>query len=624
MLFSFAGSKERRDIIERIRKRGQFKWNSNFKLNRGKLSVSRRPNKMIRKNPWDLKTCANCKGTYASTTLRRHWKRCTSNSLKGEHIVHELGRAVEGRIHSDASDDLAKIFAKFRESECIRLIRFDWLVVCYGNELCLNYSPHFQEGYIRSKLRAAATLLRVSKSTTITDLLSSLYHVKNCNAVIEAIRIMGKFDPQTKLFGSPGTALTTVTLINTIGELLDSESTKLDDPEKERNVQRFLKVFKRDVRTKISKLAAISKVKAKRKKNLNIPTTADVNKLVTFLDSQRDDCFLKLSQKYSYEYWLKLYQLTMVTILVYNRRRAGEMQNITMDDFQSREIIASQCEMLLATIPEETKKTIKSRMLIRGKLDRTVPALLKHSWEDCIEILIRHRKDAGVSDTNDFLFSLPTQSGRIKTVNVWTIMRSFAVACGAQNPSSLRGTNLRKHMASFCATKNLNENDITNLADFMGHDDKIHRAIYRNNPLSSQLSQMASLLDAAQGMNSNTHVERTYDSDSSSDCSSECSSDSFEDQSEAVSRTNVTPKNIGSRYQNRKKKSKSGFIKRNVEVKGSSKRKTSAAPKMKKKTVEAEGSKNKRKASAVPRITKRNQSKLKDRKISVKRVRLLK
>lgn len=120
-------------------------------------------------------------------------------------------------------------------------------------------------------------------------------------------------------------------------------------------------------------------------------------------------------------------------------------------------------------------------MIVRGKLDRDVPVLLKHSHDKCIEILIRHRAEAGISDSNDFLFSLPTQSQRIKTVNVWTVMRSFSVACGAENPSSLRGTNLRKHMASYCAMKNLSDNDLTNLADFMGHDEKIHRVIYRRN-----------------------------------------------------------------------------------------------------------------------------------------------
>lgn len=121
--------------------------------------------------------------------------------------------------------------------------------------------------------------------------------------------------------------------------------------------------------------------------------------------------------------------------------------------------------------------------------------------------MIRHREDAGITDTNEFLFALPSQTGKVKTVNIWTIMRSFAVACGATNPSSLTGTNLRKHIASFCATKeNLKDNDIANIADFLGHHVDVHRKIYRNNPLGFQVSQLPIIFEAAQGNGKNATI----------------------------------------------------------------------------------------------------------------------
>lgn len=210
-------------IIATIRKRGEFEWNNNPELNCGEYAVSRRPNKKFRKNPWDLVACPECLGRYTRNTLSRHWNTCAKNTLKNERVVQQL---------------------------------------------CLNYSPHYQQGYICSKLRAAAKVLHVSKSISseVTDL-SSLFHVKHCNTVVEAIRIMGKFDRQNKLFGSPGTASTTVTLTNTVGELLVTEVMKSDEPEKERDAERFLKVFQSDVRTKINKLVSITKAKNRRKKS---------------------------------------------------------------------------------------------------------------------------------------------------------------------------------------------------------------------------------------------------------------------------------------------------------------------------------------------------------------------
>lgn len=380
-------------------------------------------------------------GSYSSNTLRQHWRKCTKTSITGEHIVKQLGRALEGRIHPEASDDLNEIFAKFRDNDDIRMIRFDWLVTCYGNDLCLNYSPYYQEGYIRSKIRACAKVLRLAKaiSPEIVDL-SSLFHVRHCNTVVQVIREMGKFDCRSKHFGSPGTASTTITLINAVGEMLITESMKSEDAEKERNAERFLRVFQRDVKTKISKLVTVTIRKNRRGKKPNIPTTEDIRRLSQYLDKEREARHLQLTEKYTYQAWLNLAQLTLVSILVFNRRRAGEMRNIAISDFRDREIIADQCDMILEILREQTNDDIKSRMEIRGKLGRTVPVLLKHSWEDCIDTLIRYRKKAGLPQNNDFLFAVPTQSWKVKTINVWAALNSFATACGAENPSSLKVT----------------------------------------------------------------------------------------------------------------------------------------------------------------------------------------
>src|SRR5262249_22753542 len=139
-----------------------------------------------------------------------------------------------------------------------------------------------QHGLIRAKLRDVGKLLLATKSICpdIADF-SSIYHVKYCNTVIGAIRIVAKFDSKLKQFKSPSTASTLVTLINAIGELLVVESMKADDIEKERSVSRFLKVFQKDVKTKINKLIAVTVAKLRREKKVVIPTTNDISRLAT-------------------------------------------------------------------------------------------------------------------------------------------------------------------------------------------------------------------------------------------------------------------------------------------------------------------------------------------------------
>lgn len=258
----------------------------------------------------------------------------------------------------------------------------------------------------------------------------------------------------------------------------------------EKQVERFLKAFQKDVKTKVNKLVAVQQSKARRQRKENIPSTHDVNQLVTYIDGERDKCLAELAETYSQKKWLYLSKLTMASILLFNRRRTGETQNM----------IASSDN----TVPDRIKAVVKSRMQVRGKLERTVPVLLKHTNEKCIEILLSHRKDAVVPDKNPFLFALPSKYGKIKSIDACTVIRTFSMSCGVKNHTSLRGTKFRKHMASFCATMDLTDNDVTNVANFMGHDDQIHRNVYRHNTLEREVVQMTTLLEAAQGNQTST------------------------------------------------------------------------------------------------------------------------
>lgn len=511
------GSKKRRAIIDKLRKLGQFEWNHNSKINGSELSTSRRPNKKYRRKAIFYKTCAKCRGIYSLNGIRYHWRRCTRYRLVGERIVRQLSRAVEGRLHEDADDDLRTIiFPRMHEDEEVLSIRFDWIVITFGNDLCLNYSPHYQHAMIRTKLRNAGKLLLASKKLRpdITDF-ASLYHVKYCNTVIEAIRVIAKFDVKSKTFESPGTAAALVTLINAIGDLLIVESMIMEDEDKEKMVERFLKVFQKYAKLKINKIVTVNQLKARREKSENIPSTDDVCRLATFLDREREICFMELTELYSFENWLYLAQLTLMSVLVFNRKRVGDTQNILVSDFRRREIITERCD----TVPQRTRDTIKSRITTRGKLYRTVPVLLKHNFDDCLDLLLRYRKDAGVHESNEYIFGLPSKSGNIKVIDACALFQKYSELCGAENPSSLRGTNLRKHFASICATMNLSDNDVSNVAKFMGHSDSVHRNVYRQNPLHQEL-RIATFLDFAQGK-SNTNTMTASDTTGTSNENSE-------------------------------------------------------------------------------------------------------
>lgn len=116
----------------------------------------------------------------------------------------ELSRALDGRIHAVACDELRDIvFARMQEDECVQSIRYDWLVIEFGNYLCLKYDLLLPSQFkmVCTKLREAGKLLLASKlfSNEISDF-ASLFQVKHCNTVVAAIHQVTGFDRKSKIF----------------------------------------------------------------------------------------------------------------------------------------------------------------------------------------------------------------------------------------------------------------------------------------------------------------------------------------------------------------------------------------------------------------------------------------
>lgn len=148
-------------------------------------------------------------------------------------------------------------------------------------------------------------------------------------------------------------------------------------------------------------------------------------------------------------------------------------------------------------------------------------------------------------------------------------------------------------MASFCSTKNLSDNDISNLADFMGHAEAVHRTYYRINPLTNQVGKTSVLLDSALG----NETPRDSEDDNTDD-----SQDDF-DEYESDSGTEAVIPLKASRRPSKKNKSKRVPNKRKTTKKGNAKPKeatrckksvTTAQNKRKRNTQEDTGKKKRK------------------------------
>ncbi|XP_067215627.1 uncharacterized protein [Linepithema humile] len=149
---------------------------------------------------------------------------------------------------------------------------------------------------------------------------------------------------------------------------------------------------------------------------------------------------------------------------------------------------------------------------------RTVPVILHSQLLECLQMILKHRDDAKVPPQNPFLFGIPSDNKkRFKYLRACVLLRTFSEDCGAKLPSSLRGTQLRKHIATCCITLNLSEDQVTDLANFMGHDKNIHKSHYRQPIPELEIIRITQFLEAAQGGTEEENENFNDDSDDNND-----------------------------------------------------------------------------------------------------------
>ncbi|CAM4578944.1 unnamed protein product [Leuciscus chuanchicus] len=171
----------------------------------------------------------------------------------------------------------------------------------------------------------------------------------------------------------------------------------------------------------------------------------------------------------------QLAKLTLAQIIVFNRRRAGEVSKIRLKSFHERDNTKLHEDVALGLSKTEQKLcNYFSRIEIMGKRGRKVAVLLTPSVVNALSLLASRSTECGVCATNVFLFARPTSM------------------------SHYRGQDCLRVHASQCGV-NLKHNELDQVADFLGHDIRVHRDFYRLPVPTTQLAKISKLLSMEKG-----------------------------------------------------------------------------------------------------------------------------
>lgn len=110
-------------------------------------------------------------------------------------------------------------------------------------------------------------------------------------------------------------------------------------------------------------------------------------------------------------------------------------------------------------------------------------------------------------DNNPYVFGMPG-TDQFKHLDACALLRHYSRKCGAVLPTSLRGTELRKEIATSSHVEDLAEHEINQLANFMGHARHIHDEHYRIPPATRDIVRMSKLLRRRCGETSGIYLNK--------------------------------------------------------------------------------------------------------------------
>ncbi|XP_022089284.1 uncharacterized protein LOC110978529 [Acanthaster planci] len=192
---------------------------------------------------------------------------------------------------------------------------------------------------------------------------------------------------------------------------------------------------------------------------------------------------------------MELCHSLLAHVVLFNRRRSGETERLLLGAYEKVETNRDLQPEVFNSLGEVEKVLVQKlkRIEVRGKRGRKVPILLTREMVESIDFLNAARSSAGISPNNPYVFgrafcdsTLPTKASEC--------LRKFAVLCRAEQPSTLRSTKLRKHIATMSQLLSLKENELDMLAGYMGHDVRIHREFYRLPENTLQLAKVSKVL----------------------------------------------------------------------------------------------------------------------------------
>ena len=494
---------ERLKHIIRLRNMGNHLHNVEvLKEQKGELLVTYRTKQGAQ--PSEYVPCEHCFGYLLKRDLHRH--KCKVATAKS------AGRTAASASlllppPKGTSVQVFELLNGMSDGNIKRVAQNDSLIIDYAAKFVAKKGLS-NKMCIRDKIRKITRfLLQMREQEGLSNIsMAECITPEKFKQCVIAIKGLAGFQEHNMTYTTPSLALKIGHTLQKMAKLVKRNAIECKDEEKIKSADYFSELCNMEWRDEVSR-HAVGTLQEKRKNAVNLlPLSSDVLKLNEYLNSQSEKLRAELSNENTdtqtaESIWQGLTEVTLAQIIAFNGRCQDEVSQMTVQEYNNRSAInLAQCDSIGAlSALEKNLCKLFVRVELKGKQDCTVPVLLLPKIESSIELLIRHRTAACIRSSNVYVFAYSHSEDHLRSCDV---LRNAAQACGAENPLSLHSANFRKHVATLTQLLNVKDSELDSLAQYMGHDIRVHREEFYMLPNdvmdTSKLAKLFLLMESGQ------------------------------------------------------------------------------------------------------------------------------
>lgn len=475
-LRSIWGTPQEVDSINEIRREGNAVINKEI-ADANKIIPYRQRGSSTNRIP-----CTRCGAYFSRKTMYRHYKRCTGAETTPRRLATKIQDTINlSRLNVQLSDVMKKqILSGMNKGMVYDQIVNDADLLQFGNDQCLRFKDNLnkQKNNIRQKLRSFAKIKIAANEIdgSITSI-RSIFNMEKWDVCVKAIEKCAQLENIEEKKRSPNNVLAMGLLMKNLAQDIKSVIFINEEGELERKkIQAWIELYERKFNSTIGRFAVKMAERFKWESKYYAPVAKDIVKLNEYLRDRVSKTVESLKTKFNLIHWENLNKATMLLLLIFNRKRLSEIQDLTLADYSRKERVRENTDIYMGL--SETEKILSSRFFhvtVKGKLIRGVPLLIEEKLAGAIDLMIEYRGNAKIGKTNPFLFA----KGEASHFNASKEFLEATYECGAESPELLSSTKLRKHIASVTQALELTDGELRTICQFMGHTVKTHEEHYR-------------------------------------------------------------------------------------------------------------------------------------------------